>query len=232
MDAYFPVTKSSTATSSKNVNLNTKRDDRKYKPYTLSHNASKDASKTNTEQPSVAAVTKFLLSTLKNESNPITNSDCSENATYVFSTATGHQVSEGSGNRRLYLEHRAQKISVQTTAQKTTTSEQPPVLMNTKCYISGFLENTTDLEMKRIISSAGGKVLPTASNATHIITSQHLSGSKTHHFLTTKSRSRAPHVVRPEWVTDSIEAGKRRSEREYSVIKDSTTKNLFDMLQK
>ncbi|KAF8195731.1 hypothetical protein K438DRAFT_1586689 [Mycena galopus ATCC 62051] len=184
------------------------------------------------DQPSTAAVTKFLLSTLKDESNPITHSDSGENQMYCFSTATGHQVSEGGGNRRLYLERCAPKIGVQRAAAKETAPAQPQVLVNVKCYISGFLENTTDMEMKRIIVSAGGKVLVGASHATHIITSQHMSGSKTHHLLNAKSKSRVPHVVKPEWVTDSIKAGKRRPERKYSVIKDSATKDIFGMLKK
>lgn len=33
------------------------------------------------------------------------------------------------------------------------------VLRNVKAYIDGFLENTTDIEMKRIITEAGGEVL-------------------------------------------------------------------------
>ncbi|KAJ7129518.1 hypothetical protein C8R44DRAFT_776985 [Mycena epipterygia] len=230
MDAYFPATKlSSSATSSKNTNSNTKRDDRKYKPYTLNHNASKDASKNKSEQPSAAAVSKFLLSTLSNASNPITHSDSADHAIHVSSTATGHQVAEGKINRRLYLEDRAKKIKVQSAVP---VPEQPQVLVNVRCYINGFLADTTDLEMKRIIISAGGKVLPTASNATHILTSQHLSGSKTHRILNAKSRSRVPHVVKPEWVTDSIKAGKRRSEREYVVINNTTTQNVFTMLQR
>ncbi|KAJ7276544.1 hypothetical protein B0H12DRAFT_1085889 [Mycena haematopus] len=226
MDAYFPVTKLS-ATGAKDLNKNTERDDRKYKPYTLNR---KDASKS--EQPSAAAVTKFLLSTLADESNPITHSDSGDNQMYCFSTSTGHQVSEGSGNRRSYLERSAQKIGVQRAAAKETGPQQSQVLVNVKCYISGYLENTTDMEMKRIIISAGGKVLSGASQATHIITSQHMSGSKTHHILNAKSKSRVPHVVKPEWVTDSIEAGRRRSEREYSVIKDSSTRDIFNMLKR
>ncbi|KAJ6598913.1 hypothetical protein DFH09DRAFT_18382 [Mycena vulgaris] len=223
MDAYFSVTKSaSVATTSKNEISNTKRDDRKYKPYTLSKNKS--------EQPSAAAVSKFLLSTLSSEESPITHSDSGENAIYVFSTASGHQVSEGKTNRRLYLEDRTKKIKVQTT--EVAVPEQPQVLANVKCYINGYLANTTDLEMKSIIISAGGKVLPTASNATHILTSQHLSGSKTHHILNAKSKSRVPYVVKPEWVTDSIAAGKKRPEREYSIINNSATKNLFDMMSR
>ncbi|KAJ7765019.1 hypothetical protein DFH07DRAFT_811153 [Mycena maculata] len=230
MDSYFPVTKSASSTSSKNEKP-TKRDEKRYQPYILRGSA-KDASKPKSEQePSAAAVNKFLLSTLSNSSNPITHSDSADNAIYVFSTATGHQVSEGRTNRRLCLEDRARKIKAQTTGEATR--EQPPkVLANVRCYINGFLAGTTDLEMKRLVISAGGVILPTASSATHILTSQHLSGSKTDHILKSKSRSRVPFVVKPEWVKDSIAAGKRRSEREYLVIKNAGTKNLIDMLQK
>jgi len=229
MEAYFSVTKSAASFSSKNDNL-TKREERRYQPYTLNRSAATDASKSKPEQISAAAVNKFLLSTLSDQDNPITKSDISESSIYVFSTATGHQVSEGRTDRRLYLEDRARKITAQ--SSEAAEQEQPPILVNVRCYINGFLAGTTDLEMKRLIISAGGKVLPTANNATHILTSQHLSGSKTDHILKSKSRSRVPHVVKPEWVTDSIAAGKRRPEREYSVIKNSTTKSLFDMLQK
>lgn len=56
----------------------------------------------------------------------------------------------------MYLEDRAKKIKVQTAV---SAPEQPQVLVNVRCYINGFLADTTDLEMKRIIISAGGKVL-------------------------------------------------------------------------
>jgi hypothetical protein len=59
-----------------------------------------------------------------------------------------------------------------------------------------------------------------AANATHIVTSQQLSGSKTHKLLTTNSKVKVQ-LVKPEWVTDSIEAGIRRPERGYSVIKNA-----------
>ncbi|OBZ70287.1 hypothetical protein A0H81_09888 [Grifola frondosa] len=71
--------------------------------------------------------------------------------------------------------------------------------------------------MKRIVTLAGGQVMHTASGATHILTSQQLSASKTHKLLTSKSK-RITHVVRPEWIIDSIAAGKRLPERGYSVI--------------
>ncbi|EIM82277.1 uncharacterized protein STEHIDRAFT_65046, partial [Stereum hirsutum FP-91666 SS1] len=103
------------------------------------------------------------------------------------------------------------------------------VLRNVKAYIDGFLENTTDIEMKKIITEAGGEVLYSASNATHILTSQQLSGSKTHRLLTQKKMKVRPHVVRPEWVFDSLDRGRRVPEREYSVLKDGGNKGLVEM---
>jgi hypothetical protein len=54
-----------------------------------------------------------------------------------------------------------------------------------------------------------------ASQCTHIITSRGLSGSKTHKILTRKSCK--VHVVKPEWVFDSVAYGKRRPERPYAI---------------
>ena len=114
-------------------------------------------------------------------------------------------------------------------------------------YINGYLEDTTDIEMKRIVALAGGQVqyvrsVPqgvlsanvryrrTASGATHILTSQQLNGSKTHKHLTSKMKS-VVHVVRPEWVTDCIAAGKRLSERNYAVIQNASAAKITDMFQ-
>jgi hypothetical protein len=98
------------------------------------------------------------------------------NVVHAFSTSSGHQVAEERTNRSLYLQHRGKKLDVQT--KDDIEPEQPQILVNVKCYINGFLANTTgplllfslsdhfyhtynatDIEMKRIIASAGGKVL-------------------------------------------------------------------------
>ena len=67
-----------------------------------------------------------------------------------------------------------------------------------------------------------------ASGATHIFTLQGLSGSKTHKFLHSGTRHKT-HVVTPEWVLDSIAAGKRKKESDYAVIKDSNMYGLEDL---
>ncbi|KAI1795119.1 hypothetical protein LXA43DRAFT_993534 [Ganoderma leucocontextum] len=172
-------------------------------------------------KPSSSALTKHILSTLKDESNPITHSNISLRSDIVCSAATGHQRSDGRGPRKGYLEVRRDKLSRQ--LPETSTE----VLRNVRVYINGYLEGTTDIEMKRIVTIAGGQIMHTASGATHILTSQQLSGAKTHKFLTTKKGG--VHVVRPEWITDSIKAGRRLSEREYAVIKATNTWKITDM---
>ena len=90
------------------------------------------------------------------------------------------------------------------------------------CMPSSLLDSEVYLTYIDIQSS-------TASDCTHILTSQQLSGSKTHRILTTKMRTKV-HVVKPEWVLDSVRAGKRKLEQEYSIIKLTTTRDLRDML--
>ncbi|KAI0320683.1 hypothetical protein OF83DRAFT_1162287 [Amylostereum chailletii] len=173
-------------------------------------------------KPSASAITKHLLGTLSDESNPITHSKSAQRAEHISSVATGHQRSDCRGSRQPYLSTRNQKLADQTAPKETN------VLDNVRVYINGYLRDTTDIEMKRIVAQAGGQTLHTASGASHILTSHQLNAAKTHKLLTTKSKVKV-HVVRPEWVTDSIAAGKRLSETKYSVIEDKTTNNLMSM---
>ncbi|KAF9464412.1 hypothetical protein BDZ94DRAFT_1256384 [Collybia nuda] len=181
-------------------------------------------------KPSPSTITKFLLATLADQSNPITHSDIGERSGRIVSTSTGHQVSEGQRDRRLYFEDRQEKLTHQWSVESPVANDEHQVLKNVRVYINGVLSGTTDIEMKRIIIRAGGQVVLTATACTHILTSQHLSGSKTQRIITSRSRSRVQ-VVKPEWVFDSIAAGKKRPEREYEVIKDTTMKSIYDMLK-
>lgn len=68
--------------------------------------------------------------------------------------ATGHQRGEGgSRHRGDYMETRSKKLAAQL-------PEKPSegVLRNVRVYIDGYLDNTTDIEMKRIVTLAGGEV--------------------------------------------------------------------------
>ncbi|KAL4076106.1 hypothetical protein J3A83DRAFT_4088376, partial [Scleroderma citrinum] len=173
-------------------------------------------------------ITQYLLRTLSDESNPITHSNIYERSDTVVSATTGHQRGErrGRSDARQYFEDRNKKLDLQRKEDKASAG----VLRNVRVYIGGYLSGTTDIEMKRVISLAGGTTLSTPSGATHILTSQQLSGSKTHKVLTTKLGNRV-HVVKPEWVTDSISAGKRQQESRYTVIRLSSTRNLVDMMK-
>lgn len=66
----------------------------------------------------------------------------------------------------------------------------------------------------------------TASSATHIITSTGLSGSKSQKFLQAGTKKSNLHVVKPEWLHDSIDAGRRLNEFTYRVVVSETQKEL------
>ncbi|KAL0577071.1 hypothetical protein V5O48_004914 [Marasmius crinis-equi] len=242
MERYFSVTKSRTthdtggndksATKDDSSRVPTSRSDTRYKPYTANKEARNKKSQSLPEDvtPSASTVTKLLLKTLGDEANPITHSDIGLRSDHVVSMAGGHQHSE-ERRHRIYNEERTRKLAAQSEEAKSASGSGNGLLRSVKVYINGFLAGTTDIEMKRIVTEAGGLILPTASGATHILTSQPLSGSKTQKILTKKSRAPV-HVVKPEWVFDSIKAGKRRSERPYLVITNTTTNKLHEMWQK
>lgn len=156
--------------------------------------------------------------------------------------ATGHQRSDGRARQKPYLEARSKKMAEQLPEQSS--APEANVLRGVRVYIDGYLANSTDIEMKRIVTLAGGEAMSvkrrlaspiradghnryTASGATHILTSQQLSGSKNHKILVGKSKN-IVHVVRPEWVTDSIAAGKRLPERTYSALPTGRAQTITD----
>ncbi|KAF9451643.1 hypothetical protein P691DRAFT_796463 [Macrolepiota fuliginosa MF-IS2] len=159
-----------------------------------------------------------LLRSLTSKHNPITHSDAGDRADRVVSISTGHQVNEERINRRLYLEDREKKLGAQPGHHS---SDSTGVLRSVRVYLSGYLKDTTELEMKRIISEAGGETVLVPSRCTHIVTSQWLSGSKTHRLLATKMRNK-PYVVRPEWIFESITKNKRQPERTYVITLDNS----------
>ncbi|KAF8639872.1 hypothetical protein AX17_001127 [Amanita inopinata Kibby_2008] len=74
----------------------------------------------------------------------------------VVSTATGHQVAEMRMNRRLYLQNRERKLAQQWERPSDNSNR---VLQQARIYIGGYLEGTTDIEMKRLITLSGGQVM-------------------------------------------------------------------------
>lgn len=212
----------------------------------------------------------LILNNLSDPGNPLTHSDiysrtgetfssimtqgkplsiCIIVKDHVVSASSGHQVSDGKarGKTKEYLNSRSQKIKAQIQDSKSA-SGVPQVMKHVNAYINGFMEGTTDIEMKRIISEAGGTIsyahpwvsylsvtdtfcrMSQTANTTHIITSMKLSGSKTQKLLNKKQGSTVS-VVKPSWVFDSIDAGKRQAERRYSILSSSNeaTNNLANM---
>lgn len=74
-------------------------------------------------------------------------------ADHICSAATGHQRGEGRGPQQPYVKARFRKLAAQLPEKSTE------VLRNVRIYINGYLDNTTDIEMKRIVSLAGGQVM-------------------------------------------------------------------------
>ncbi|KAG9284146.1 hypothetical protein G9A89_022920 [Geosiphon pyriformis] len=63
---------------------------------------------------------------------------------------------------------------------------------------------------------------------THVVTAMPLNGSKNHQYLTAKT-SRIK-IVTPEWVSQSVEAGKRLNEARFRVVQDETQKSVVEFM--
>jgi len=71
----------------------------------------------------------------------------------VVSLTTGHQRADGRGQRQGYARNRNRKLKDQREEKGLG------ALYNTRIYINGYLRDTTDIEMKRVITEAGGQTL-------------------------------------------------------------------------
>jgi len=73
----------------------------------------------------------------------------------VVSVSTGHQVAEERQNRRLYLQDRQGKLD----AQWARNSKSNGIFQSVCVYLSGYLNGTTDIEIKRVIAEGGGQTV-------------------------------------------------------------------------
>ena len=64
-------------------------------------------------------------------------------------------MSDGRAGQRAYSRDRDRKLVI----QQTESRGEAQVLKNVRIYINGFLEDTTDIEMKAIVVRAGGQIL-------------------------------------------------------------------------
>ncbi|KAJ3517978.1 hypothetical protein NLJ89_g159 [Agrocybe chaxingu] len=160
MEAYFPVVarqQTLKPSASKLKKEDTGEDRGSCSPYEV---ADGELGVAETKCSS-STITKRLLATLSDESNPITHSDIrlrsGATADHIVSFASGHQVAEERVNQRLYLTARERKLSVQREAFSSRSG--PSVFKDVKIYIDGYLESTTDIEIKRLVSEGGGQAV-------------------------------------------------------------------------
>lgn len=66
-------------------------------------------------------------------------------------------MSDGCAGQRTYLQDRERRRVIQRAVPECRGEAQ--VLKNVRIYINGFLEDTTDIEMKAIVVRAGGQIL-------------------------------------------------------------------------
>lgn len=71
----------------------------------------------------------------------------------VVSFMNGHQRG-GGGHRSEYYEDRSKKL-----VEQRHESSASRILENVFVYIDGYLDDTTDIEMKRIVTLAGGQIM-------------------------------------------------------------------------
>ncbi|PVG03449.1 BRCT domain-containing protein [Serendipita vermifera] len=173
---------------------------------------------------SIQAAKKHALSTLSHPGNPLTNPDALRQPDHVWSCATGHQRGDGRRIGSSLIIKRNEQLEVRRETHGSSLFWGCRIYCN-----SGYCAGTTDIELKRLVSEYGGVVAHTETQATHILTSQSLCGSKLQKFLTTNARNKK-HVVKPEWLLDSIALGKRKQEREYTVIQSVNQGSLQQVM--
>ncbi|EJU06428.1 hypothetical protein DACRYDRAFT_19592 [Dacryopinax primogenitus] len=170
--------------------------------------------------PLQKALRNQILNSLSSESNPITHSTAYERCEPTSSAATGHQRSDG---RRSQLYFKSRNIKLREQAKER--GHENEVFHGCVVYINGYMNGTTDLEVKRIVGLGGGRVRYMAGGGTtHIITSMPLSASKTHTHLNTNERK--VHVVTPEWILDSVKMKKRQPEWKYKIVESKVQGSL------
>ncbi|KAJ3548470.1 hypothetical protein NMY22_g1255 [Coprinellus aureogranulatus] len=109
--------------------------------------------------PSKASLAKILLESLGDETNPITHSDLADRSDKVLSTSTGHQMTEDTMSRKRYFKERSEALHNQQKPSAPSAAPTAGIFRNTRIYINGYLEGTTDIEIKRLVIEGGGKVL-------------------------------------------------------------------------
>ncbi|KAH7343925.1 hypothetical protein B0J17DRAFT_703692 [Rhizoctonia solani] len=180
--------------------------------------SSTSSSESDDVKPKVSSrkITLALLSSLKDEHNPITHSKSYFKTEHIVAGSSGHQVNDSGGPSSAYIKMRDERRESQ--ALERVQDSSVTVFRGLIVHINGYCRGTTDSELKRLVVSGGGKISHSNHGAvTHIVTSMQLSAKKTEQFKNGKPRKPA-HIVTPEWIKDCYEHRKRLQEWKYSVI--------------
>ncbi|KAF9518467.1 hypothetical protein BS47DRAFT_1338404 [Hydnum rufescens UP504] len=146
---------------------------------------------------------------LKDRENPITHSTAFQRSEYITSVATGHEQSRGKGqNPSFYLKHEMLRGQTKPSAGEEQSKGPKSILHGLRIYVNGYTRGTTRTEIIRLVELHGGMNL----GATHVITSMNLNPSSD--------------IVTPEWLYESIEAGKILNEWKYRVLESESQAQL------
>ncbi|KAK0539632.1 hypothetical protein OC842_000904 [Tilletia horrida] len=163
---------------------------------------------------------------MQSKDNPITHSRMAERTQHYVSSATGHQVA----NRMIASFPVADWRDVrQSKLREQAVEKSNSMFAGVTAYLNGYQgEEKINLDITRKIQENGGKVnyLYSKSQCTHIISSRALSGKKNQEWLVDK-RKNIVKLVRPEWVYESIAAGRRLAESKYPVFSDQTQGSIL-----
>ncbi|KAF8318101.1 hypothetical protein DL93DRAFT_2076052 [Clavulina sp. PMI_390] len=179
---------------------------------------------------SSAPLTRKDVMNMRLEANPIVHSKAPSKSQYITSCASGHEREQGPSGSPYWVATMNSKLSVQAVHSLPPDSSKgidANLLLGLRIYVDGLVRGTTRSEITRLVAMHGGINLRAAQSATHIISSTGLSGTKSRTVLKSGvKKSNSLHVVKPEWLYDSLNAGKRLREYDYRVVTSSIQSEL------
>ncbi|KAI8586557.1 BRCT domain-containing protein [Geranomyces variabilis] len=144
--------------------------------------------------------------------NPPKKPICTFDTTFYTNSGCGHQVNSGVKQAKSYLQVRRQKLA------KQGPEPVSDLLKGVRVYINGYV-GMDDLELRHLVVQHGGNTAMGLAlrTVTHLVCTS-LCEKKKQSLL--KGKIASVKVVRPEWILDSIQQGKKLPENTYRVISD------------
>ncbi|GAA97265.1 uncharacterized protein L969DRAFT_84299 [Mixia osmundae IAM 14324] len=163
-----------------------------------------------------------VLKTLGKVNNPVTHSDVYSRTIHIVSCTTGHQMQNGPGGGSVPGWNKARAIKIKQQADERIND----IFARVSVYFNGYTgEDLSNQQLKRLLEQGGGRwsFAFGKRHITHVVTATGLSGSKADKEL--NARKSSTYIVRPEWIVDSVAAGRRLPESMFGVLeRDSQAK--------